>query len=591
MGLCLRVAVLVLITTTAVRAELDSSRYIDIDEVKPGMEAFCLTVFEGTRVEKFPLDVVSVVRDIAPGRNAILVRGTDERFMHFGPVSGCSGSPVYIEGRLAGALAFAWSFSKDPLYGVTPINEMLEVGKGRYEDAAARTMAIDFSKPVDLTAIWKTATTAPLAGRHSASTMSYLPLPLAVSLPQPAIDRLAPVMEPLGFVPVSAGGGVAIAQTERAELTPGAALAIPLVTGDISMSAVGTVTEVADGKFYAFGHSLLGYGKIELPVGPAYIHTVVASLSTSFKIGDATEVTGTLTRDEETGIYGIIGSPPPMVDLKITVERYNDTRKRIYNCKVARDDYLTPMLVNSVIGGAALAKGDLPPEHSVRYEARIRAKNAPEINVANISTDSSLTDVLREVVAPTSMLINNPFRKVDIESIDVAVTIDQKSQAGSMEGFAVSRNRLKAGESIEATAEVRLFRSGSRKYSWQVTIPKELPPGACRLMVMGPDAYLKFLVQAAPYRFSATSFDGVMSVIRNVLAVRRDRLYSVLLLPSGGLTIERTVLPDLPAGKAVLLADPSRTFRVQPFQQWNEQQIPVEGIVSDARAVDITVEE
>jgi len=122
------------------------------------------------------------------------------------------------------------------------------------------------------------------------------------------------------------------------------------------------VTDVVDGKFYAFGHALLGYGKLELPVGPAYIHTVVASIQRSFKLGDATKITGTLTRDEQTAVYGIVGMTPPMIDMRITVERYNDTEKRTYNCQLAKDDYLSPQLVNSIINGAAQAKGELPPK-------------------------------------------------------------------------------------------------------------------------------------------------------------------------------------------------------------------------------------
>ena len=113
----------------AANAALAAGRYITIDEVQPGMDAYCLTGYKDAEIEKFPLEVLSVVRDIRPGRDAILVQGTDERFIHTGPVWGCSGSPVYIDGRLAGALTFTWSFSKDPLYGVTPIEDILKVGQ------------------------------------------------------------------------------------------------------------------------------------------------------------------------------------------------------------------------------------------------------------------------------------------------------------------------------------------------------------------------------------------------------------------------------------------------------------------------------
>ena len=110
---------------------LDKTKYITVDEISPGMKAYCKTVYKGVEIEEFALEVVDVIRDMQPGKDAILVIGTDERFIHTGPVSGCSGSPVYIDDRLAGALAFGWSFSKDALYGVTPIEEMLRVGTER----------------------------------------------------------------------------------------------------------------------------------------------------------------------------------------------------------------------------------------------------------------------------------------------------------------------------------------------------------------------------------------------------------------------------------------------------------------------------
>ncbi|MHC4271922.1 MAG: SpoIVB peptidase S55 domain-containing protein, partial [Planctomycetota bacterium] len=134
---------------------LDSTKYITIDEVKPGMEAYCLTIFEGTKIEKFDLEVLSIVRNFRPGMDAILVKGLDERFIHTGPVGGCSGSPVYIEGRMAGALAFGWTFSKDPLYGVTPIKDMLRVGQINNKQTNLNNtdvpgIAFDYSTPINI---------------------------------------------------------------------------------------------------------------------------------------------------------------------------------------------------------------------------------------------------------------------------------------------------------------------------------------------------------------------------------------------------------------------------------------------------------
>ncbi|HSV27850.1 MAG TPA: SpoIVB peptidase S55 domain-containing protein [Sedimentisphaerales bacterium] len=583
-------AVLLLAAASGAQAELDRSRYIGLDEIRPGMKAYCLTVFEGTKVEKFPLEVVSVVRNIGPGRDAILVIGTDERFRHVGPVSGNSGSPVFIDGRLAGALAFAWTLSKDPLYGVTPIEEMLAVGRDRDGDEQARPARLNLSGPLDLEAIFQSVLTpsAPRPGPMVGA--ANLPVPLAVSLPEAAVEGLRKIVQPYGFVPV-AGGSRAQGDIENAEFVPGSAIAIPLVTGDISMSAVGTVTEVVDGRFYAFGHGLQGYGKTELPIGPAYIHTVVASLQMSFKLGDAAEITGMLTRDERAAVYGVIGPVPPMIDMRISVSRYNDPETRVYNCRIAKDDNLTPMLVNAVINGAAEARGDFPPENSLTYEARIRVRGLPDIYVSNVSTDAAISDLTREVVAPVNLLLNNPYRRADIESIDVQMTINRRSTAAIIQSLDVSRNRVRAGQTIEVGASVFQYRQGSRRYTWQVTVPQGVAPGTYKLMVMGPDAYQQFVTQAAPHRFAGGSFDGIMTAIRNVLGIRRDRIYSVLTLPPGGVTIERSEMPGLPASKAALLADAGRALRTQPVQKWIEQQIPFDGILTGSRSIDIIVEE
>lgn len=133
----------------------DPARYISLEEIKPGMKAYCLTEYGIAGIEKFAMEIVDVVRNVDPGRDAILVRGTDERFLQTGPVAGCSGSPVYIDGRLAGALAFTWTYAKDPLYGATPIAEMLAVGRGGASEkrTARGGLTLDFAAPIDLSEV------------------------------------------------------------------------------------------------------------------------------------------------------------------------------------------------------------------------------------------------------------------------------------------------------------------------------------------------------------------------------------------------------------------------------------------------------
>ena len=269
----------------------DPAKYISLDEIKPGMEAYCLTEYGLAGIEKFGLEVVDVVRDVGPGMDLIYVKGTDERFIHTGPVAGCSGSPVYIDGRLAGALAYASFYSKDPLYGATPIEEMLRVGRGTRvsrsgQRAGQRLSVFDFTKPIDFAEIDRQFRNSFLKRSRNLSGVNPLPCPLITSgLPRGVCEQLDELVKPLGLMVVAGGSGGSnkVEDSEKVELVPGACLFIPLLSGDITMSTYGTVTEVRGDKVYGFGHSYLGYGPVDLPMATGKVHTVVSSVYRSSK--------------------------------------------------------------------------------------------------------------------------------------------------------------------------------------------------------------------------------------------------------------------------------------------------------------------
>ncbi|MCJ7777722.1 MAG: hypothetical protein MUP16_05345, partial [Sedimentisphaerales bacterium] len=471
----------------AIDSAWDPAKYIGIDEIRPGMEAYCLTIYKGTEVEKFGLEVLSVVRNITPGRDAILVQGTDERFIHTGPVWGCSGSPVYIDGRLAGALAFAPSFSKDPLYGVTPIKEMLRVGQVSFSRQNAGQMAgtsdpakggwetgfgFDFSKPIDFAEIDRQITTGRLSGKNIRGGLTFLPCPLITSgLPAEVCEQLNTSVESFGLVAVPgiAAGGTpnavkSVWEPNDVQLAPGACLTVPLVTGDITMTAVGTVTEVVGDKVYGFGHGLLGYGAIDLPMATGQVHTVVSSVVRSFKFASAVEIVGALTTDESAAVRGQIGAKAKMIPLVITVDRYNDTQKRVYNCRIADNRLLTPILLQPVVAGAALMLGSLPPDHTVEYKVIIGVEGANPVTFENISTGVGLDEMLEESTASVAILLNNPYEKVDIKSIDFDVRIVPKNVSSRIWSVDLSDSRVKAGQELDVTVVVESFLAEKKEY-------------------------------------------------------------------------------------------------------------------------------
>jgi len=578
----------------------DPTRYISLDEIKPGMEAYCLTEYGVAGIEKFGMEVVDVIRNINPSsgpgsRDAILVKGTDERFIHTGPVAGCSGSPVYIDGRLAGALAFTWTYTKDPLYGATPIAEMLAVGRGG--DSQKREgqggLVFDYTVPIDSAEIDRQFRNSLVKASHGLRGTNYLPSPLITSgLPAEVCEQLSDAVEPFGFVVVAgaASTGADVEAGGKTQLMPGSYIAIPFVSGDISMSTSGTVTEVIGDKVYAFGHFLLGYGQIDLPLATAKVHTVVSSIASSFKLASVAETVGAITNDEGAGVIGQIGLQAKTIPLTIRVDRFNDTEKRLYNCRLVNNRMLSPFYLRMAVAGAASQLGDLPLEHMIEYKVDIGIKDAQSVTFENVSSGMDLNEVVMECYSSVGLLMNNPYEEVDIESIDIDIRIIPRSIISHIWSVDLSDSKVKAGRSIDISAVLESTLAGKKQYQWTLEIPEDLPPGKYQLTVGGYRDYEQFLVKAAPHRFIAQSLPSLIDALNNSLQISRDKLYCLLALPPGGIIIETAELPDLPATKALLLLDTKRTLRIRPYSHWLERNLQTGSVVIDKRVLQITVE-
>ncbi len=578
--------------------QIDKTRYITIDEIKPGTDAVCLTVYKGTEPEKFNLKVVDVVRNITPNRNAILVMGTDEKFIHTGPVAGCSGSPVYINGRLAGALAFAWPFSKDPLYGVTPIEEMLTVGSYTSEKSASFTPALDFSKPVDLKAAYNQ--TINLKNHKSqAGGITMLPCPIATTLPASCLADFTNTFESIGLLPVSAGISGKLSEYTDVSMKPGGILTLPLVYGDIELSAIGTITEIVDDRVYAFGHDFLGEGPIDVPMATGYVHTVVARLTRSFKFGQSIDIKGALYADQSTAIVGRLGKKAATIPMRLTVERFNSTKGcltadekiRTYNCQIVSHRYFTPLLAKICLSGTATMLGPLPADHSVQYKTRIGIKGCQPVCLENFSSLADLEDCLADSIGALSLIMNNPYDRPPISSLDFEVKILPRAAVSHIWSFSVSNTTVKPGQTITAQVTLESYLAGHRNYTTSLTIPTNVPPGQYKLLLGGTEDYMDLVTKAAPYKYTPENLPSLISIINDIANTKRNRLHLLLTLPAGGIAIETAQLPELPLSKTLLLNDEKRTMLAKPAAQWLEEIIPVDTIVLDSKSIDITIQE
>jgi len=343
-------------------------------------------------------------------------------------------------------------------------------------------------------------------------------------------------------------------------------------------------------KVYGFGHHLLGYGPTDLPIATAKVHTVVSNVASSFKLASVLETVGALTTDEAAGVIGQIGAEARTIPLTIQVDRYNDRTRRTYNCRLVHNRLLTPLYLRMAVAGAAFQLGDLPLDHTIEYKVAIGLRNADPVTFENVSSSVGLNEAIIESYSALGLLMNNPYESVEIESITFNLRITPQSIISHIWSVDLSDSRVKAGKTVEVGVVVESVLAGKKKYRCRLKIPEDLAPGKYELTVCGQRDYEQFLVKSVPHKFIAQSLPGLIDALNTSLRIDRNKLYFILALPPGGVTLENAELPDLPATRALVLQDAKRTMRILPHSHWIEQSQDIERIVIDKDVLSITVE-
>ena len=373
--------------------EPDPKTYWDVRDIRSGMKGVGRTVMQGTKLEEFEAEVLGVMGDVSPGRDMVLCRLKGCNLEHAGIIQGMSGSPVYIEGKLLGAVAFAWEFAKDPIAGVTPFQQMIQYVRSNdrritaetKENAAGAVPASALRSMPPLveglfddraTDPWSSVLPVTVSGGALAG-MTPIVTPLAASGFSPrALSLLGDRLRPLGMAPMA--GGAAPERIVREEgdrpLVPGSPLSIAMVTGDFDLSGIGTVTHVEGNRVYGFGHPMMSLGTCDLPMMTGYIHTVYPRASVSMKMGSPLKVVGVIDTDVSTSVAGRIGPKPDMLPLtvKVKTSRYADAQT--YHVEIVREPMLLSSLVMAVLTNAIDTEGNLPEELTAHLSATMRLK-------------------------------------------------------------------------------------------------------------------------------------------------------------------------------------------------------------------------
>src|SRR3954468_9892973 len=421
-------------TPAASTGNSNTSRFLSISEVKAGMKGTARTVFHGNTPEEFGVEILGVLpAAIGPQQDLIIGRllsgGPAERTAVF---AGMSGSPVYIDGRLVGAISYSFPFSKEAICGITPIEQMISIFEKNQPPRAIATEPRSLSFAELASAVWSPEKLTPASTLSSirdsklasmtGGSLQPIATPLAFSgISQNVLDQFAPELMSAGLLPVaSAGGAAKISPMKKVEpdtLMGGASVSMELARGDYSIAAAGTVTYRDGNKIYAFGHPFLSLGTSDLPMSESHVVTVVPNLNNSFKLAVADALVGSMTQNRSTGVFGELSRAPKMIPVKLNLETSRGQRKTL-SFEIVQDDFLTPLLLNISIYNSLLANERGLGDSTIEVSGQINVIGNDPVKVDRRLVGGQAAQFAAGAVAvPVSALLRSKFDDADISGI------------------------------------------------------------------------------------------------------------------------------------------------------------------------------
>ena len=427
------------------------SSYFPLKDVRAGMHATGRTVFSGDRVEEFQVEILGVLDNFGPKESLILARLSGGPLEHTGVMEGMSGSPVYIDGKLAGAVAMAFPFAKDPIAGIRPIEEMIRSASPLAEAAPPPVRRPAALLAGDLTG----ALPRPEPPSADQPRMVEISTPLSFGgFSRATLDAFAPQLRSLGLDPrqaISTGGTTGAAMGNPADLKPGSMISVQLLAGDLSLGASGTVTCIEGSRVYAFGHRFLAVGATAMPFARAEVVTLLPNLNTSFKLATPKEWMGAISQDRDAAISGVLGRRAPMAPISIAVSR-NARPVQSYQFEMVDDPLLSPLLLQMAVFSAIDSTERSVGAASVRVTGEIEFQNAPaplRLNNIYSADNGAATLVSLTTAIPMAYVMQSGFSSLRLKKATLRVeAFDRKNQL-TIDSVTASRREVRPGEKLQ----------------------------------------------------------------------------------------------------------------------------------------------
>jgi hypothetical protein len=594
-----------------------ATAYMPVSELKPGMKGYGLTVFSGTKPERFDVEIISTLHNFRPNQDLVLIKTIHPRLAIARTVAGMSGSPIFVDGRMVGAYAYGWYFGAEPIAGVTPIESMLSELKRSMPPSLAPRAAgapLPGAAPARRTGLEPSE-----ANRFAGSLLDYtlerharqIAERTAPTLAAPGGTGLGPastqlmvgglsagavraaeqLLGPIGLEIVQAGGGAGTTAAKAggpAQFEEGGVLAVELVRGDVSVSGLGTVTHVVGDKVLGFGHPLLGGGFEDLPTATGVVHWVMATQNRSFKIGEPTQPLGSLFNDRQSAVVIDTKRQAPTFPVTVEVSGVPGAPHPLWTMQVAHDPFMAPNFAALAIGSALEATASERMDSTWRARTQIEVAGRGSIEVTDFGSGADRPigagEMMRSQMADAlGMLLSNPWQPLEIKSVKTKLALTYEREVMRLRGAQVLEPEIDAGQPARIRLTLQHYRGDTETKVVEVPIPAEMAKQTVEIRIQ--PGYEVERIWPAPENVS-----DLMAMLPK-LHYDAESIVASYRLSDAAASYRGNVAQRLPPGAADTLRATSQSLAPEVFAAVKVVAFPVRGFVTGQDMVRVQVRE
>lgn len=564
------------------------TQFMSVSEVHAGMKGIAYTVFQGTQPETMGVEVLGVLKNMnGPKSDVVLVRLTGKKADYTGVVAGMSGSPVYIDGKLLGAIAYRiGQFSKEPIAGVTPIQQMLEINE--FDSSVNPQGSAVAAKPV---VPEKTSGPGAVDSTAMGDVTQYLqPIdsPFVFDgFTASSLKQFAPKFAAAGITPVM-GVGSSSGEKQPEPLVPGSAVSAILVRGDMDVAATCTVTYMDATHLLACGHPLTQYGMVDMPMTKANVIATLASPLNAFKIINTTQPVGAFVQDRKTGIMGVFDRQPQMIPVTLSI--HGPSGPKEFHYEVLNNPKLTPLMMMTTVYNALMGMNQYGEETTYRMNGRIQVSGYPDVRMNNMfsPTDSQPTAfaVAMALGDHFGRIYDNPFQAPTVGGVNLEFELERDRRSAVLENARTDVTEARPGDEITVEAVLRPYRGDRIVRRIPVRVPTSVPAGTLRILVSDAET-LDRARKMSPVR--GLDLHSTIDMLNEEHL--NDHLYVSLLEPNPQATVEDKVMPGVPLSVMNVMDGMRSTQQMVVFNESavHESSTPVGYVVTGSQVISLTI--